>query len=167
MRLVVVSYDDPVIREMTAEVQAEYGRRYGGDGDASPLDPDQFAPPHGLFLMATRTRGGSDAPVGMGGWRWGGPADGDAEIKRMYVREAGRRTGTARAILAELERSAHAVGVRRMVLVTGSKQPEAIAMYRATGYVDIAPFGHYADAPGAVHLGKPLVGTGPSVDHPE
>src|SRR5690349_17925608 len=135
---------------MTAEVQAEYGRRYGGDGDASPLDADEFAPPHGIFVMAVI----NDAPVGMGGWRWGGPADGDAEIKRMYVRAEGRRAGTARAILAELERTAGAAGVQRLVLVTGSKQPEAIAMYRAAGYVDIPGFGHYADAPGAVHLAK-------------
>lgn len=156
MRLVIVRYGDPVIQEMTAEVQAEYGRRYGGDGDTSPLDPDEFAPPRGIFVMATLNSGGSDAAVGMGGWRWGGPADGDAEIKRMYVREAGRRTGTARAILADLERRAAAEGVRRLVLVTGSKQPEAIAMYRAAGYVDIPRFGHYADAPGAVHLGKPM-----------
>ena len=152
MQLVVVRYDDPAVQEMTAEVQAEYGRRYGGDGDASPLDADEFAPPRGIFVMATL----NDVPVGMGGWRWGGPEDGDAEIKRMYVREAGRRAGTARAILADLERRAATNGVRRLVLVTGSKQPEAIAMYRAAGYVDMPRFGHYADAPGAVHLGKHL-----------
>jgi GNAT superfamily N-acetyltransferase len=156
VQLVVVRYDDPAVQQMTAEVQAEYGRRYGGDGDASPLDVDEFAPPRGIFVMATLNREGSEAPVGMGGWRWGGPADGDAEIKRMYVREAGRRAGTARAILADLERRAAAVGVRRLVLVTGSKQPEAIAMYRAAGYIDILPFGHYASAPGAVHLAKAL-----------
>ena len=156
VRLVIVRYGDASIQEMTAEVQAEYGRRYGGDGDTSPLDPDEFAPPQGIFVMATLNSGGSAAPVGMGGWRWGGPANGDAEIKRMYVREAGRRAGTARAILAELERTAAAAGVQRLVLATGTKQPEAIAMYRAAGYVEVPPFGHYAAAPGAVHLGKDL-----------
>jgi GNAT superfamily N-acetyltransferase len=150
MRVDVVPYDHPSVVEMTAEVQAEYGRRYGGDGDVSPIDPAEFVPPAGLFLMATI----DDEPVGMGGWRWGGPAEGDAEIKRMYVRDLHRRRGLARLILTELERSAREAGVRRLVLATGSAQPEAISMYRATGYTDITPFGHYAGSADAVHLAK-------------
>ena len=150
MDLEKVRYDDPVVQELTREVQAEYGRRYGGDGDVSPMDPEQFVPPRGTFFLATL----EGEPVGIGGWRWGGPADGDGEIKRMYVREARRRTGVARAILDELERTAKEAGVRRLVLATGSAQPEAIAMYRIAGFADIPAFGHYADAPGAVHLGK-------------
>jgi GNAT superfamily N-acetyltransferase len=150
LELQEVRYDDPVVQELTREVQAEYGRRYGGDGDVSPMDPEQFAPPRGVFLLA-RLDG---EPVGMGGWRWGGPADGDAEIKRMYVREGHRRAGGARLILAELERIAKAAGVRRLVLETGNAQPEAIAMYRLAGFVYIPAFGHYAHSADAVHLGK-------------
>lgn len=152
MELQEVRYDDPVVQQLTREVQAEYGRRYGGDGDASPMDPERFVPPHGSFLLATI----DGAPVGMGGWRWGGPAAGDAEIKRMYVREARRRTGFARIILAELERTAKESGVRRLVLETGNAQPEAIAMYRGAGFVDVPAFGHYACSANAVHLGKDL-----------
>lgn len=150
MKLQEVRYDDPVVQQLTREVQAEYGRRYGGDGNSSPMDPARFVAPHGTFLLATI----EDQPVGMGGWRRGGPADGDAEIKRMYVREDRRRTGVARVILDELERTATEAGVRRLVLETGNAQPEAIAMYRAAGFVDIPAFGHYADSPAAVHLGK-------------
>ena len=150
MELEEVRYDDPVVQELTREVQAEYGRRYGGDGDASPMDPEGFVRPHGRFFLAML----EGEPVGMGGWRWGGPAGGDAEIKRMYVREERRRTGVARAILDELERTAKEAGARRLVLETGSAQPEAIAMYRVAGFVDIPDFGHYADVPGAVHLAK-------------
>ena len=150
MELEQVRYDDPVVQELTREVQAEYGRRYGGDGDSSPMDPEQFAPPRGVFLLA-RSDG---EPVGMGGWRRGGPGEGDAEIKRMYVREQRRRTGVARVILAELERTAKDAGVRRLVLETGNAQPEAIAMYREAGFTDIPPFGHYACSPDAVHLSK-------------
>lgn len=150
MELQVIRYDDPVVQELTREVQAEYGRRYGGDGDVSPMDPEQFVPPRGVFLLALL----DGDPAGMGGWRWGGPAAGDAEIKRMYVREAHRRTGVARVILAELERTAVEAGVRRLVLETGNAQPEAIAMYRQAGFVDIPAFGHYASSPDAVHLAK-------------
>jgi GNAT superfamily N-acetyltransferase len=116
------------------------------------MDPERFVAPHGRFFLATL----EGEPVGMGGWRWGGPAEGDAEIKRMYVREERRRTGVARAILDELERTAKEAGARRLVLETGSAQPEAIAMYRVAGFVDIPAFGHYAYSPDAVHLGKEL-----------
>lgn len=152
MELQEIRYDDPVVQELTREVQAEYGRRYGGDGDSSPMDPERFVPPHGRFFLAKL----DDEAVGMGGWRWGGPVEGDAEIKRMYVREARRRTGIARIILDELVRTAKEAGVRRLVLETGSAQPEAIAMYRRAGFADIPAFGHYACAPDAVHLGKEL-----------
>jgi GNAT superfamily N-acetyltransferase len=152
LEIVKIRYDDPVVRELTAEVQAEYGRLYGGDGDSSPMDPEQFAPPRGVFLLA-RDDG---EPVGMGGWRHGGPAADDAEIKRMYVRPARRRTGLARRILAELEQTATQAGVKRLVLETGTAQPEAIAMYRAAGFTDIPAFGHYASSPDAVHLGLAL-----------
>lgn len=152
LEIAEVRYDDPVVQELTREVQAEYGRRYGGDGDSSPMDPVRFAPPHGRFFLATL----DVEPVGMGGWRWGGPAEGDAEIKRMYVREQHRRAGIARAVLAELERTAKEAGLRRLVLETGNAQPEAIAMYRMAGFVDIPAFGHYAHSPDAVHLGKGL-----------
>jgi GNAT superfamily N-acetyltransferase len=148
----VVRYDDPRVVLLTAEVQAEYGTRYGGDGDVSPMDAAEFAPPAGLFLLATL----DGEPVAMGGWRLGGPRAGDAEIKRMYVRAPHRQAGWARRVLAEVERTAGLAGVARLVLGTGIKQPEAIALYRSCGYTDIPGFGHYADAPDAVHLAKPL-----------
>ena len=46
-----------------------------------------------------------------------------------------RGRGHARAVLAELERSAAAAGRRRTVLETGTRQPEAIALYTSSGYV--------------------------------
>jgi ribosomal protein S18 acetylase RimI-like enzyme len=49
----------------------------------------------------------------------------------MFVVAAHRGRGHARAVLAELERSAAAAGRRRTVLETGTRQPEAIALYKA------------------------------------
>ena len=154
VEVVEIRYDDPVIQALTREVQAEYGRLYGGDGDTSPIDPEQFVPPRGVFLLASL----DGAAAGMGGWRLGGPADGDAEIKRMYVRAGRRRGGVARQILAELERTAARAGVKRLVLETGTAQPEAIALYRSAGFSGIPAFGHYACSPDAVHLGRVLGG---------
>jgi GNAT superfamily N-acetyltransferase len=74
----------------------------------------------------------------------------------MYVAQAARRTGLARAILAELERTALAAGYRRVILETGGPLPEAVGLYRSAGYTPVAPFGHYAGSPTSIHLGKLL-----------
>ena len=94
-------------------------------------------------------------PVGMGGWRRYGD-DGVGELKRMYVREPARGRGIARLLLEHLERTAAESDIRRLVLETGLKQPEAISLYRSSGYVDVPPFGHYIDHHDSVHLGKDL-----------
>ena len=74
----------------------------------------------------------------------------------MYVAASARGRGLARTILAELERTALEAGRRRMVLVTGSKQPEAVALYRSSGYHDVPNFGLYKDEPECVCFGKAL-----------
>ncbi len=136
---------------LTGELQSEYSRRYGGPGDRAPIDTSQFDPPAGHFVLVYI----DDVPAAMGGWRRHDelPATGDAEIKRMYVRPAYQRHGLARLILAELERTAAAAGVTRLVLETGQIQPEAIALYRSMGYGEVESFGYYAGL-GSVHLGK-------------
>jgi len=145
----VADYDSVDARELTAEVQALYVQRYGGEGDTAPVDATEFAGPGGHFVMAYV----DGLPVAMGGWRRHGD---DAELKRMFVREAYQRRGLARAVLAELERSAAADGITRLVLETGLMQPEAIALYRSEGYEDIPAFGYYADDELSVHLGKDI-----------
>ena len=139
----MIPFDDPDAVKLTEEVQQEYVVRYG-DRDQTSIDAAEFAPPQGLFLVGYA--GG--APVACGGWRahpvpLPGLRHGDAEIKRMYVVESARGNGFARAVLAELERTAAAAGHRRTVLETGVKQPEAIAMYRSSGYAEIGKFGYY------------------------
>jgi GNAT superfamily N-acetyltransferase/uncharacterized damage-inducible protein DinB len=68
---------------------------------------------------------------------------GIAEIKRMYVRPAARGRGYSKQMLAALESSARASGVTRLILETGDRQPEAIALYRSAGYVTVPLFGEY------------------------
>ena len=151
------AYDDPDVARLTAEVQDYYRQIYGGT-DTSPIQPGEFVPPNGLFLLG-RLAG---EPVAMGGWRFvsGIEALGGqrlAEIRRMYVSSAVRRQGLARTLLAELERTAAAAGCDVMVLATGNPQPDAVRFYRGSGYTDVPAFGHYAKEPESVHLGKRLV----------
>jgi WS/DGAT/MGAT family acyltransferase len=140
VRLEEVPFDSDLAQSLVAEVQQEYVRRYGGQ-DETPVDPTEFAPPDGSFLVA---RVGS-TPIGCAGMRRHG--DGTVEVKRMFVRVEHRRRGHARRLLAALEDRARAQGCRRVVLETGLAQPEAIALYESAGYAPIPGFGHYRDAP--------------------
>jgi GNAT superfamily N-acetyltransferase len=142
-------YDDADVTRMVEDVQAEYVELYGGP-DAAAVDPAEFAPPTGLFLLGSL----DGAAVAMGGWRRLSATD--AEIKRMYVTRSARRRGLARQVLAELERTAAAAGLTRLVLNTGPEQPEAVAMYEAAGYRPVPAFGHYACHPDALFYGKQL-----------
>ncbi|AEA27514.1 GCN5-related N-acetyltransferase [Pseudonocardia dioxanivorans CB1190] len=148
-------YADPVVAELVEEVQQEYVVRYGGRDD-TPVVPAQFRPPDGLVLVAWV----DDEPAGCVAIRRaevadpvGGPV---AEMKRLYVRAAHRRNGLARALVRAAEDAAATAGYARLVLETGSRQPESIALYAAEGYEPVAAFGVYAGAPGARHLGKVL-----------
>ncbi|MFK0156797.1 GNAT family N-acetyltransferase [Streptomyces sp. NPDC090499] len=140
-----VAFDHPDAVKLNDEVQAEYQQRYGDGGDATVLGTADFAPPNGIYLIAYDE---SDRPVATGGWRsqdanGEGNEDGDAELKRMFVVEAMRGRGLARRMLAALEADARAAGRLRMVLETGTKQPEAIALYTSSGYEPCVKFGYY------------------------
>ena len=144
-----VPYDDPLARELVGRVQQEYVTRYGGP-DEAVVDPAEFVPPVGLFLVAEV----AGVPAGCGAWRVHGP--GVAEVKRVYVEPAFRRQGLAQLLMAALEDGAVAAGHRSVVLNSGSEQPEALALYAALGYTPVPGYGVYADAPGAVFLGRQL-----------
>ena len=142
-----VEFADARVQRLVAEVQAHYVVIYGGPDD-SPVDPAEFQPPQGLFALGTV----DDEEVAMGGWRQrpdlAALFDGTrvAEIKRMYVAPSGRRRGYAQRVLAFLEDTAHDAGAELLVLETGTMQPDAIALYEASGYQPTLRFGHYADS---------------------
>ena len=141
-----VPYDDPVAQELIDRVQQEYVQRYGGP-DGAVVTPDEFVPPHGLFLVAEV----DDIPAGRA------RGDGRAEMKRVYVEPAFRRRGLAQVLVDALEADVARAGIRSLELNTGHEQPEAIALYAAMGYVPVTGFGLYACEPGAVFLGKDLL----------
>ena len=162
-RLRALPYDDPLAQYLVEQVQQEYVVRYGGR-DAAVVEPAEFLPPAGLFLVAEV----DGVPAGCGAWR--ALPSGEAEIKRVYVEPAFRRRGLARLIVAALEDGARRAGHRSIVLNTGQEQPEAVALYAQLGYSSVAGYGGYACSPGAVFLGKPLVagsGTRPAAGSTE
>jgi len=153
-------FDDPDAVKLNDLVQLEYVDRYG-EGDVTQMEAAHFDPPQGLYLLVYDADG---AAVASGGWRAreesaDGLADGDAEIKRMFVAPHARGRGLARKVLAELEASAAAAGRTRMVLETGVRQPEAIALYKSSGYVSMPKFGIYRHDELSLCLAKRLPGT--------
>lgn len=140
----------PVLREATAgdaaaealvaALVAELVARYGKEG-ASPvavadLDLVVVAEVDGVARACGGLRS-LDGPLGHG----------PAEVKRMYVDPAARGTGLGRAVLRELVSRARDRGVPRLLLETGDRQPEAIALYESEGWTPVERFGPYAHDP--------------------
>lgn len=66
------------------------------------------------------------------------------EIKRMVTSPESRGKGVATKILRELELWASEMSYEKCVLETGKKQPEAIGLYKKSGYKIIPNYGQYA-----------------------
>lgn len=82
--------------------------------------------------------------------RAAGPGVGDhtGELKKVFVRNQARGLGLARTLLAEVEAEARARGLRRLVLHTGRRQPEAMTLYLSIGYRPVPLY--------PPHIGDPL-----------
>ncbi|MGI5144894.1 GNAT family N-acetyltransferase [Plantactinospora sp. CA-294935] len=148
----VVPYDSPVAQQLVGSALADLAQRYGGGGDETPVAVSEFEPPAGAFLVAYL----EEVPVGCAGWRTHGGSGDVAELKRMYVSPVARGRGVARRMLSAVEDSAREHGRRRLILECGDRQPEAIALYKGSGYERIPDFGYYRDEPGVLSFGRSL-----------
>jgi putative acetyltransferase len=81
------------------------------------------------------------------------------ELKRMFVRPEQRGRGHAARLLGFLEAEALARGCREFALETGTRQPEALALYARAGYERCGPFGSYEPDPNSVFMRKTMTTT--------
>lgn len=138
-------------RRLIEALNAELSSRYPEAGATHfRLDPNEVTPGRGAFLVARR----AGRPVGCGAVRR--IEAGIGEVKRMYVSPEARSGGVGRAVLAALETEARALGLVRLVLETGRRQPEAIALYERAGFARIPAFGEYVHSPLSVCMAKDL-----------
>lgn len=138
-------------QRLIALLNAELTARYPEPGtNHFRLDPDEVAPGRGAFLVAYR----ADEPVACGAVRL--LADGDAEVKRMYVLDTVRGLGIGRRMVEALEAEARALGATRLVLETGVRQPEALGLYASAGFEPIDPYGEYVGSQLSVCMAKRL-----------
>lgn len=143
--------ESPLAYRLITELNAELTGRYPEAGATHfRLDAAEVAPGFGAFFVASI----DGEAVGCGAVRR--IEDSVAEVKRMYVRTAARGRGIGGAILVALETEARALGVSRLVLETGVRQPEALALYRRFGFDVIPPFGEYVESPLSVCMAKDL-----------
>ena len=79
------------------------------------------------------------------------------EIKRMFVLPECRGHGIGAKILRELEIWAAELNYRDCVLETGKNQPEAIRLYKKSGYTIIQNYGPYESVENSVCMAKGLL----------
>ena len=138
----VVDWGDPAAVVLRAEMDAEIGPRYAGveipeAGDALSVD-------HHAVVLTVLAWSGDGEAIGHAALRRRSAA---FEVKRMFVRPAYRGLGVAATLLEALESDARTQGVDRLVLQTGSLQPEAVRFYERAGYVRIPVFPPYDVVP--------------------
>jgi carbonic anhydrase len=110
--------------------------------------PGDYVPPRGRLLLA-EWDGGLAGCVALHAWADG---DGVCEMKRLYVRDAHRGHGIGRALAAWAIDEARAIGYRAMRLDTmGARMPSAVGLYRALGFVEIAPY-RYNPMPDTIYF---------------
>ncbi len=128
------------LSEYFSELDSRFESGFDPDGSL-PADPDEMRPPAGLFLVATL----HGEPVGCGALKFHG--DGPVELKRMWVSPTVRGLGVGRRLLEQLERRTVEHGSRVIHLETNAALPEAVAMYRSSGYREVDAFNGepYAD----------------------
>lgn len=141
----------PVVQQLISALNSELEGRYPEEGaNHFRLDPEEVADGRGAFLVAYI--GGQ--PVGCGAVRR--IESTVAEIKRMYVAPEARGRGVGRQVLLQLEAEARRLGATRLVLETGPRQPEALALYGRAGFVEIPNFGNYVGCEFSVCMAKEL-----------
>jgi GNAT superfamily N-acetyltransferase len=139
---------DPALRALVAAQEREVMARYGVD-DAGPAPA-----PDAVWLLA-RLDG---SPVGC--VALGSLGDGVGEVERMYVDPAARGRRIGRLLLERVEELAAARGDRLLRLETGTAQPEALRLYRGTGWREIPCYGYWRDDPTTICLEKALAPRG-------
>ena len=139
-----VAWDDADAAALRAAQRRELDERYGSDDHEPGVHPS--AADVAVFVVARDDAGRAVACGGLRPLPAALLGPGVAEIKRMYATPEARGSGVAVAVLRALEERAATLGVTRLVLETGTSQPDAQRFYAREGYRPMPAFGAYADS---------------------
>ncbi len=140
-----VAYTDPRAIALRAVMDEEMSERYQPAGTQG-MDPVIAAALYVDVASIASTILVLDAdgtPIGHAALRH---HDGDWEVKRVIIDRGQRQRGIGRAMLEELIRIAGEAGAPRLILQTGDKQPESVALYTRLGFVPIPAYEPYRSA---------------------
>lgn len=130
--------DDPIARPLVDDLAREYDRRYESHTGAhatrelSRYPAELFSEEYGGAFAVLLV----DGVLAAGGaFKRADPET--AEIRRVWTHPQFRRTGLSRRVMAALEAEAALRGYEAIELMTGARQPEAVALYLSLGYTPL------------------------------
>ena len=122
------------LRAYVTELNRRAPQRGFDPSKGATADPHEVRPPRGAFIVVY-LRGEA---VGCGAIKH--HPEQVTDLKRMWIAESARGLGLGRRLLQHLECLAREHGSSQARLETSDVLPEAIALYRSSGYVEVPPF---------------------------
>ena len=154
-----VPWADPRAVALRGAMDDEIGPRYAEvfasfDEPTAAALAEDFAVDPATIVEVVLVRDDTGEAVGHAALRALGD---DLEVKRVFVHRHARGRGASRALMAALEELALERGATRLILQTGDRQPEAIALYERIGYVPVEVFEPYVRFVGSRCFAKDLI----------
>jgi GNAT superfamily N-acetyltransferase len=152
-----VAWDDPRAVELRRVMVVEMDLRYsvpGRAGNSDDINAVLAVDPKDVraTVLALDEDG---TPIGHAAIR---VLRDELEVRRVIVSDDHRGRGVGKRLMAELENVARGDGARRVILQTGTKQPESVAMYEKLGYTRIPVYEPYvASMPNSLCFEKVLL----------
>ncbi|MFP7761163.1 GNAT family N-acetyltransferase [Marisediminicola sp. LYQ85] len=157
IRTVVVDWADARGVELRAAMDREMTERYTGRHDD---DPDfavkaavAFAVDPADILAVVLALDDAGEAIGHAALR---TLDGRFEIKRVVVAQHARGRGVGLTLMAAIEAEALRLGAETVILQTGDRQPDAVAMYGKIGYELIPTYDPYKPVTNSICFEKRL-----------
>ena len=134
------------LRAYVSELNRRAPERRFDPQQGSTAEPDEVRPPRGVFVLAYL----QGDVVGCGALKHHPDSHPHrvSDVKRMWIAEPARGLGLGRQLLQHLEHLARDHGSTHARLETSDVLPEAIALYRSAGYLEVPAFN---DEPFADH----------------
>ena len=141
-----VEWDDPRAVALRDTMDAEMSDRYHSDlvepAEVTERRTRSLAVDPALVKATVLVLDADGTPIAHAALR---ELRGDWEVKRVIVADGQRGRGIGRALMHHLERLAVEGGAPRLILQTGDRQPDAVALYERVGYTPIPIYEPYID----------------------
>jgi putative acetyltransferase len=136
--------DSPPLWDTARTLVREYAASLNVNLDFQNFDEEllhfetEYAPPTGAFLLARNDARNENAFLACGALRRLSATD--CEMKRLYVRPAGRNLGLGRQLAVALVTEARCLRYKRMLLDTLPTMQSAQLLYKSLGFVPTEPY---------------------------